>query len=111
MIVTMSSNFYTKLLHLNIRNKALWNGSHGGDFIKIPTNNNTYAFKRSKDEDQVIVFLNFNNENVSIQFPTIQGTYKELFSGKNKSIDSFVAICLSYGTLNLFQKNPFVFCA
>ncbi|GAB5409319.1 MAG: hypothetical protein BalsKO_16840 [Balneolaceae bacterium] len=37
-------DFYTVLLDLNTNNQALWNGSYGGDFNRIESPENTYAF-------------------------------------------------------------------
>ncbi len=62
-------DFYRFLLQLNTENQALWNGSYGGDFTRIESPAETYAFTRKKDEHQVIVAINNSNEAKQISVP------------------------------------------
>lgn len=62
-------NFYTLLLQLNTENQALWNGSHGGDFTRIESPEQTYAFTRKKNGDQVIVAINNSDTPQQISVP------------------------------------------
>ncbi|RNC85776.1 MAG: alpha-amylase [Balneola sp.] len=62
-------DFYRFLLQLNTENEALWNGSYGGDFTRIESPANTFAFTRKKDEHQVIVAINNSEEPQQISVP------------------------------------------
>lgn len=55
------SDFYKELLKLKSENVALWNGQNGGD-IKVleATNEEIFAFSRKKDDNEVIVIINFS---------------------------------------------------
>ncbi|WP_020402129.1 alpha-amylase family glycosyl hydrolase [Gracilimonas tropica] len=57
--------FYTTLVGLKRDNPALWNGDFGGDleFIQVPeSSEGVLAYKREKDESEVVVVLNFSDE-------------------------------------------------
>ena len=69
-------DFYKLLLELNTGNEALWNGAYGGDFTRINSPKETYAFKRDKGDHEVIVAINISNEIKSISVPVwASGTY------------------------------------
>jgi len=76
--------FYTKLLQLNRSNKALWNGTNGGDvkFISAADEKKVLVFSREKDGNKVLVMINMsgNDQKVKLNNPLIAGKYKELFS-------------------------------
>jgi glycosidase len=58
-------DFYTTLIGLKRDVPALWNGDFGGDleFIKIPeSSEGVLAYKRHKDDSEVVVVLNFSDE-------------------------------------------------
>lgn len=63
-------NFYKILLELNTTNEALWNGAYGGDFTRIESPAETYAFSRKKGEHEVIVAINNSTETKSFSVPT-----------------------------------------
>lgn len=57
------SEFYKELLQLKKENSALWNGQYGGELqVLEQTNERIFAFSRVKDENQVIVVINFCDE-------------------------------------------------
>lgn len=56
-------DFYTTLIGLKRDNPALWNGDFGGELEIIEMPERMYAYKRVKDESEVVVVLNFNSEN------------------------------------------------
>ena len=79
-------NIYTVLDQLKFANKALWNGSAGGDIKFIETNNeNVIAFIREKDSDKVFTVFNLspNPQSVKLNSPEIRGVYSNLFEKKN----------------------------
>lgn len=76
------ADFYKKLFALKHRNKALWNGDHGGKLIKIPTGQDemVYAFYREKEGDRVVVIINLSGEQqeISLQSKNIIGDYNSV---------------------------------
>ncbi len=97
-------DFYTKLLKLNVENPALWNGEYRGDFARISTNNDDkiYAFKRTKDGNEVISICNLSDESVDVSFENLtSGSYTSLFEGAN--YDELA----SGFTMEPFQYNVF----
>lgn len=80
------ADMYTKLFALKHRNKALWNGKHGGVMIRIFSDkmNQVVSYARSMDKDRVVTVVNYSKEAVTVKLDSKyqKGTYKELFSGK-----------------------------
>lgn len=72
-------DFYMVLLELNTNNEALWNGAHGGDFTRIDSPAETYAFSRKKNEHEVIVAINNSDETKQFSIPMLSAdTYVKL---------------------------------
>ena len=84
------AGFYTKLLHLHQTNKALWNGTYGGEvkFLSAENETNVLVFEREKDGNKVICVLNLSgkSQNVSLENADLTGKYKDLFSGKKVTL-------------------------
>lgn len=80
------AGFYKTLFDLKHRNQALWNGTYGGNLVKIPTKNdeNVYAFTREKDGDKVIVIINLSATLQKAEIPAIPGQYNEVFTQTQK---------------------------
>ncbi len=76
-------DFYSKMLHLKKRNKALWNGQHGGDFKSIETGSEkVIAYKRTRGVDQVLVVLNLSEQKQQIPLDFGNYKYNEIFTSK-----------------------------
>ncbi|MGB0930196.1 MAG: alpha-glucosidase C-terminal domain-containing protein, partial [Chitinophagales bacterium] len=78
------SDFYKHLFDLKHKNKALWNGEHGGKLVKIATGNdeNVYAFTREKDGDKVVVIINLSSakQKAKLEGADYVGDYMNVFS-------------------------------
>jgi glycosidase len=76
-------DFYRKLIQFRKNNPALWSGNAGGDYIRLNTEfpEKVYAFKRTKDENEVLAIFNLSSEEVDLNL-------SELFDG-NKYINYF----------------------
>lgn len=92
-------SFYSKLIHLKLKNEALWSGAEGGSFERIETENpeKIFAFSRIKETQAVLVVLNLSGEelNTNINTANITGDYTDLFSGDLVSIEGNWSIDLS----------------
>jgi len=51
-------NFYTKLHQIKHENVALWNDNYGGNLVQLFKHNDVFAFKREKNGNQIIGFIN-----------------------------------------------------
>lgn len=76
------ADFYKTLLNLHRTNKALWNGSYGGHPERINTSETVYAFKREKEGDQVVVVLNFSDQEQEAELTTSVEGMEEVFTGE-----------------------------
>lgn len=80
---------YTKLVHLKLKNKALWCGNEGGKMILVssPNDESVYSFVREKDNDKVFVVFNLSDKpaNVILNSEAIKGKYINLFTNKAES--------------------------
>jgi alpha-amylase len=78
------SDFYSHLLTLKHRNRALWNGTAGGPLVKIPTgrDDKVYAFYRQRDNDRVTVIINLSNQlqTVRLEGDDFAGMYADIFA-------------------------------
>lgn len=82
-------DLYKTLFELKDRNEALWNGQYGGEFEHIVTSpsENVYAYKRTKGDNEVLVILNFGDEEQQITLDGISETeYSDVFSGDSRMI-------------------------
>lgn len=85
------SGFYSALNSLKSDNPALYNGDFGGNFenITVADAKSIYAYKREKDNNVVLTFLNFSEELVSFKVgnPMLHGIYKDIFTGESITLD------------------------
>jgi 1,4-alpha-glucan branching enzyme len=78
--------FFRTLLNLKKTNKSMWNGSFGGDLIRVNTDRDeaVFAFTREKDGDAVFVVLNLSGtaQQFSLSGNAYAGNYTNVFDGK-----------------------------
>jgi glycosidase len=83
-------DFYSVLLDLNTRNQALFNGEIGGNFKKMPTDNdeNIFAYKRIGHHEQVMAILNFSDHEETFSFKDGHtAIWNNVFSGEEFEIN------------------------
>lgn len=86
------ADFYNTLFTLIDENKALWNGAYGGDFNRIQSPDGTYAYKRVKEEDEVIVFINNTGQELSLSVNLDESmSYTSITTGLNRDTISSVS--------------------
>jgi glycosidase len=80
------TEFYKKLIWLRKSNKALFNGSAGGEMTRVCTGKDTsvYAFTREAGTDRVFTIVNLTpkEQNIKLKGNKFIGNYNDLFSGK-----------------------------
>ncbi|WP_291088061.1 alpha-amylase family glycosyl hydrolase [Flavobacterium sp. BFFFF1] len=79
-------NIYKTLFELKHTNEALWNGSYGGEMIRIFNDKpeQVISFSRSKGNNQVIPVVNYSDKPVTVKLNSKyqKGSYTDLFSKK-----------------------------
>jgi cyclomaltodextrinase / maltogenic alpha-amylase / neopullulanase len=100
-------DFYKTLLGLKARNKALWNGNHGGEIIRVNTchDSQIFAFVREKDGDKVLVAMNLADEahRPMLMGEHHYGTYRELFTGETHVFERQMSIELEPWGYKVFE--------
>ncbi len=74
--------FYTTLNALKKKNRALWNGDHGGLSRRINTSDNVYAFTREKDGNTFIGIFNLSGKPQSAMLSIPVHGLTDVFSQK-----------------------------
>ncbi len=94
------SDIYSKLFQLKKNNKTLQNGEHGGELIYLQSSDekNIFAFSRSLEKDKVLTIFNLSGKAVEFDLTgeTLQGSYKNYFTGR---LESFLS-------KETFKLNP-----
>lgn len=101
--------FYAKLVNLKLGNKALWNGTAGGDihFYQMANDNNLLAFGREKDGDKVVGIFNLSAEKLSnaVTCTMMDGNYTNAFTGEDFTYKQNQEINLNpWGYIILIEK-------
>ncbi|MBU4538147.1 MAG: alpha-glucosidase C-terminal domain-containing protein [Weeksellaceae bacterium] len=85
-----NETLYTTLFGLKHKNQALWNGSRGGEMVRIMNDrmDQVISFVREKNGDKVLTFINLSKENVTVNFDTSldAGVYENLFTGQSQQV-------------------------
>jgi glycosidase len=85
-------DFYSRLLNAHHKNPALWNGEFGGDMKRLKTSNDQdlYCYKRTKDNNTVLVLLNFSDKTQSVDFveDVPVGDFKSIFNSQTFTLFS-----------------------
>jgi glycosidase len=79
-------DFYKNLNRLKKENKALWNGTWGGELVDINKgqNDKLFAVKREKDHHRLIAVINLSHEKQQLvmNHDMFAGRYLDVFSGE-----------------------------
>jgi 1,4-alpha-glucan branching enzyme len=82
---------YKKLFTLKHNNQALWNGSWGGDMVRIYNDQpgSVISFAREKNRNRVISIFNFSERAVSVKLRAkyYAGDYTDYFTGKSLALN------------------------
>ncbi len=78
------NDLYRKLFYLKRNNKALWNGSSGGQLQRVTTTNDAavFAFVREKEDCKVFEILNLTGleKTITLQGSLYPGNYRDVFT-------------------------------
>ncbi|HDO27552.1 MAG TPA: alpha-amylase, partial [Bacteroidetes bacterium] len=83
--------FYKTLNELKKNNKALWNGTAGGDIIGIgrDQNKNVFACERKKDDNRILAIINLSakKQKFTIDSDMFVGDFTDVFRDEKVTID------------------------
>lgn len=89
---------YTTLFKLKHKNQALWNGSYGGEMVRIMNDrmDQVISFVREKNGDKVLTFINLSKESFIAQFDTSfdTGIYMNLFGNKLQTVSGTMMLTM-----------------
>jgi alpha-amylase len=100
-------NFYKTLLALRKRNNALFSGNDTSiNFFEELIPKNILAYQIKKDEAEIIVFLNLNNESILeyLSLPNVNGMYKNIFTEMGIEMPHKYLLGLEGGGYCVFEK-------
>lgn len=85
-------NLYKTLFTLKHNNKALWNGTAGGEmnFITTAQDTDILAFAREKEDAKIIAVFNISDKgrDVTLNNEVLNGYYNELFTNSQFTFES-----------------------
>lgn len=100
-------DFYSRLFKAHVDNPALWNGEFGGTFRRMKTSNDEeiYSFTRTKNDNQVLVILNFSGKPQQINFiEEIESEFRSIFNNQTLSVFTKGAVKLPAYGYQVFVK-------
>jgi glycosidase len=101
-------NVYAKLFELKKNNKALQNGTPGGEmnYIKSSREKNIFAFSRSVEKNKVLAVFNLSNKPFEVELTgeSLPGNYKNYFTGKLESFSSKESVELQPWEYRVYTK-------
>jgi alpha-amylase len=86
-------DFYTQLFGLKHRNKALWNGTYGGQTIVLNDSKDVLIYKREKDKDRIVAILNMTSQDQKVTWPIeINGINSTILTDKTTILDNEILL-------------------
>jgi len=101
------ADMYRKLFQLKKNNKALWNGTAGGQLQRVTTTNNPaiFAFVRSKENCKVFAIFNLTNQEktFTLQGALYPGKYRDVFTNDSVTFSENTEITLPAWGYKLYE--------
>lgn len=102
------SDVYSKLFQLKKNNKALLNGESGGEmtYLDNSSEETVLVFSRSSGQDEILAIFNLskNPVNVEVTGESLQGSFKNLFTGKLESFSQKESFNLKGWDYRIYTK-------
>jgi len=101
-------DIYSKLFQLKKENKSLFNGDRGGEmtFLQGSNKENIFAFTRSSGGYRILAIFNLSDKPLEFELTgeSLQGSYKNYFTGKLESFVSKETFNLNPWEYRIFTK-------
>lgn len=102
------AGFYKTILNLKRSNPALFNGSFGGSWVRVNTNEDekVFAILREKENNRVFTVINLSAAPVAVDFQgeAFAGEYTELFSTEKTTLKTGAKIELPAWGYRVYYK-------
>ncbi len=98
-------SFYSTLLNLKKKNKALWNGQDGGISKRVNVSDRVYAFMREKEGDRFVGIFNMSDKPQTTQLVIPVKEMSDVFSGKEANIPTNEEIQLAPWEFFLYSNK------
>lgn len=103
------ADMYSTLFHLKKENRALWNGSSGGEFQRVHTTNDQiiFAFVREKEDDKIFAVFNLSSgfNGATLQDTLYVGTYVDAFSSDTVTFAQDASVILPGWGYRVFEQT------
>ena len=98
---------YQILNKLKKETPALWNGTDGGNMLRLYTGKDkqVFAFSRNKGESSVVAVFNFSEASITIELEGAEGNYSDVFSQEKIDLEGKQKVELPAWGYKLWVKN------
>jgi 1,4-alpha-glucan branching enzyme len=102
-----TTTFYSKLIALKKKNKALWNSSGMSMSELLQNNSNVIAFYRTTEKNQVVTLINASatTQKVKVDVREVKGNYISFTSGKKVKLASSLTITLKPWQFEIYSTS------
>jgi glycosidase len=102
-----TTTFYSKLIALKKKNKALWNSSGNSMSELLQNNSNVIAFYRTTEKNQVVTLINASatTQKVKVDVREVKGNYISFTSGKKVKLASSLTITLKPWQFEIYSTS------
>lgn len=106
-VANETTTFYTKLVSLKSKNKALWNSSGMSLTELLQSNAKVISFYRSIEKNRVITLVNAsaNTQKVKLDVSEVKGTYYSFTSGKKVTLKTSLNITLKPWQFEIYSTS------
>jgi len=106
-VANETTTFYTKLVALKKKNKALWNSSGNSISELMQGNTKVISFYRSTEKNRVITFINASSvaQKVKVDVREVKGSYFSFTSGKKVNLTSNLNITLKPWQFEIYSTS------
>lgn len=99
------ADFYSTLLNLKKKNKALWNGQNGGLAERINVSEHVYAFEREKEGSRFVGIFNLSPNAMTTQLTVSVDNMFDVFDHQNINISVHDTIALEPWEFRLYSNK------
>jgi len=96
---------YHRLINLKKTTPALWSGPYGGDFTRLNSASDVFAFMLSKQDSCVVVVINFSGESRHAELAGLPSlNFMDYFNGGHIAIQTIMSLDLQPWEYRIFRK-------
>jgi glycosidase len=98
---------FQRLNNLKKTTQALWSGPYGGGFRRLRSSSpNVFAFLRAKDENQVVVVINFCGDSHHVEIEGLPSdSFMDYFNGGHVKLSSGMSLDLQPWEYRIFRTQ------